>query len=101
MAERGDQDAVGVGQFEGVEETDEGGGTDGDGRLAVGEYAGKGQFVATAVLGEAVGECRVAGRATGDVAQVAEDARAGDRSEFGDGFVVHDQERRPLRTALK
>ncbi|MFE0674509.1 hypothetical protein [Streptomyces sp. NPDC058867] len=101
MAERGDQDAVDVGKLEGVEEPDEGGGMDGDSRLAVGEDAAQSQFVAVAVLGEAVGECRVAGRAAGEVAQVAEDVRAGDGAAFGEGFVVHDQERRPLRTALK
>ncbi|WP_328341422.1 hypothetical protein OG873_22500 [Streptomyces violaceus] len=101
MAKRRDHSAVGLGEFEGVEEADEGRGADGDGRLAVGEDAAQGQFVLAAVLGETTGQRDVSGRAAGDVAQVAEDERAGDLAAFGDGFVVHDQERRLSQTASK
>ncbi|MFD9326360.1 hypothetical protein [Streptomyces sp. NPDC060065] len=57
--------------------------------VAVGEDAAEGQFVPTAVVGEAVDERRMADQAAGDVSQVAEDLREGDASALRDEFVVH------------
>jgi hypothetical protein len=74
--------AIAVGQFERVQEADEGGGLGWHRRAAVREYAAQSQFMLPAVLGEAVDERRVAGQTTGDVAQVAVDQGEGDGSAF-------------------
>lgn len=65
MAEHGDHGAVGVREFERVEEADEGRGVEEDGRFAVGEDAAQGQFVEMAVLGEAAGQRGEPRRAVG------------------------------------
>lgn len=89
VAEGGNHGAIDVGQFERVEEPDEGGRPDGSRRLSVREHSAQAQFVLPAVLGKTGDERRVAGQATGDMAQVAEDLGEGDGAAFRDEFVVH------------